>query len=181
MAEIDGILSELRHRIMGPFESGPPKPVPQEVDSPVVHSAVVALRRLTHPERDGGLAVEDESATKPINSERGVVVGDDPISPLIRRLSLDMPKLMEEVVAFIERRTAELNGDGGAAPRPPESVAPAALVRAAPTPQDDDAAKTTITLLFDTRVLARIDADAKRLGIGRTAWLHVAAGDRLER
>jgi hypothetical protein len=125
--------------------------------------------------------VEDDSATKPINSERGVVVGDDPISPLIRRLSLDMPKLMEEVVAFIERRTAELNGDGGAAPRPPESVAPAALVRAAPTPEDDDAAKTAITLLFDTRVLARIDADAKRLGIGRTAWLHVAAGDRLER
>jgi hypothetical protein len=101
-------------------------------------------------------------------------VGDDPISPLIRRLSLDMPELMEEVVAFIERRTAELNGDE------PESVAPAALVRAAPTPQDDDAAKTAITLLFDTRVLARIDADAKRLGIGRTAWLHVAAGDRLK-
>ena len=181
MAEIDGILSELRHRIMGPFESGPPKPATQEVDSPVEHSAVVALRRLTHPERDGGLAVEDDSATKPISSERGVVVGDDPISPLIRRLSLDMPKLMEEVVAFIERRTAELNRDDGAAPRPPESVAPAALVRAAPTPEDDDAAKTAITLLFDTRVLARIDADAKRLGIGRTAWLHVAAGDRLER
>jgi hypothetical protein len=180
MAEIDGILSELRHRIMGPFESGPPKPATQEVDSPVEHSAVVALRRLTHPERDGGLAVEDDSATKPINPERGVV-GEDPISPLIRRLSLDMPKLMEEVVAFIERRTAELNRDDGAAPRPPESVAPAALVRAAPTPQDDDAAKTAITLLFDTRVLARIDADAKRLGIGRTAWLHVAAGDRLER
>jgi hypothetical protein len=163
MAEIDGILSELRHRIMGPFESGPPNPATQEVDSPAKQSAVVALRRLTHPERDGG-----------------VVVGDDPISPLIRRLSLDMPELMEEVVAFIERRAAELNGDDGAAPRPPESVAPAALVRAAPTPQDDDAAKTAITLLFDTRVLARIDADAKRLGIGRTAWLHVAAGDRLE-
>jgi hypothetical protein len=88
---------------------------------------------------------------------------------------------MEEVVAFIERRTAELNGDGGAAPRPPESVAPAALEQAAPTPKDEDGAKTAITLLFDTRVLARIDADAKRLGIGRTAWLHVAAGDRLER
>jgi len=165
MAEIDGILSELRHRIMGPFESGAPKPATQEMDSPVKRSAVVALCRLTHPERDGGLVVEDDPATKPINPE----------------LSLDMPKLMEEVVAFIERRAAELNGDDCAAPRPPESVAPAALVRAAPTPQDDDAAKTAITLLFDTRVLARIDADAKRLGIGRTAWLHVAAGDRLER
>jgi hypothetical protein len=181
MAEIDGILSELRHRIMGPFEGGPTKPAPQEVNNPVEHSAVVALRRLTHPERDGGLVVQDDSTTKTINPGRGVFVGDDPISPLIRRLSLDMPKLMEEVVAFIERRTAELNGHDGDAPRPPESVAPTALVRAAPTPLDDDTAKTAITLLFDTRVLARIDADAKRLGIGRTAWLHVAAGDRLER
>jgi hypothetical protein len=181
MAEIDGILSELRHRIMGPLESGPPMPATQEVDSSVKHSAVVALRRLTHPKRDGVLVVEDDPATKPIDPERGIVVGDDPISPLIRRLSLDMPKLMEEVVAFIERRTAELNGDGGAAPRPLQSVTPAALVQAASTPQDDDGAKTAVTLLFDTRVLARIDADAKRLGIGRTAWLHVAAGDRLER
>jgi hypothetical protein len=181
MAEIDGILSELRHRIMGPFEGGPTKPATEEVDSPVEHSAVVALRRLTHPARDGGLVVQDDPTTKTINPGRDVVVGDDPISPLIRRLSLDMPKLMEEVVAFIERRTAELNGDDGGAPRPSESVATAAPVRAAPPPQDDDAAKTAITVLFDTRVLARIDADAKRLGIGRTAWLHVAAGDRLER
>ena len=46
--------------------------------------------------------------------------------------------------------------------------------------EDDGAGKTAITLLFDTRVLARIDADAKRLGIGRTAWLHVSAGEWLE-
>ena len=173
MAEIDGILSELRHRIMGPFEGGPTKPATEEVGDPVEHSAVVALRRLTHPERDGGLIVQDDAATTPISPRRCVVVGDDPISPLIRRLSLDMPKLMEEVVAFIERRTAELNGDDG--------FAPAVIGQAVPQPQDDDAAKTAITLLFDTRVLARIDADAKRLGIDRTAWLHVAAGDRLER
>jgi hypothetical protein len=181
MAEIDGILGELRHRIMGPLESGPLKPATKEVDSPVKHSAVIALRRLTHPERDGVLAVEVDSAAKPIEPERSIVVGDDPISPLLRRLSLDMPKLMEEVVAFIERRTAELDADGGVALRPPKGVAPAAPVQAASTPQDDDGAKTAITLLFDTGVLARIDADAKRLGIGRTAWLHVAAGDRLER
>jgi hypothetical protein len=87
MPEIDGILSELGHRIMGPFESGAPKPATQEMDSPVKRSAVVALRRLTHPERDGGLVVEDDPATKPINPERGVVVGDDPISPLIRPLA----------------------------------------------------------------------------------------------
>jgi hypothetical protein len=182
MAEIDGILTELRHRIMGPFEGEPPKPATQEVDGPVKHSAVVALRRLSHPERDGAIVVEDDPATEPINPRRGggVVVGDDPISPLIRRLSLDMPELMEEVVAFIERRTADLNGDGGTAPRPRNSLAPAALVRAAPTPEDDDAGKTAITLLFDTGVLARIDADAKRIGISRTAWLHVSAGAWLE-
>jgi hypothetical protein len=179
MAEIDGILSELRHRIMGPFE--PPKPATQEVGSRVGHSAVVARRRLSHPDRDGTLVVEDDPPTEPSNPRRGdgVVVGDDLISPLIRRLSLDMPELMEEVVAFIERRTAELNGDGGSAPPPHERVAPAAL-RAAPTPENDDAGKTAITLLFDTRVLARIDADAKRLGISRTAWLHVSAGEWLQ-
>jgi hypothetical protein len=33
---------------------GPPKRATQEVDSPVKHSAVVALRRLSHPERHGG-------------------------------------------------------------------------------------------------------------------------------
>jgi hypothetical protein len=119
--------------------------------------------------------VEDAPVPGPIKPERngGVVVGDDPLSPLIRRLSTDRPELMEEVVAFIERRTAELNG--GAATKPTESV----LVRAASTQQDDDAGKTTIMLLFDTRVLARIDADAKRVGISRMAWLHVAADERL--
>ena len=103
---------------------------------------------------------------------------DDPISPLLRRLSIDMPELMEEVVAFIERRTAELNErEDGAAPRPTESVVPAALVH---TLQDDDTGIATISLRFDTQVLARIDTAAKRLGVSRTAWLHLAAGERLE-
>ena len=164
MAEIDDVLGELRHRIMRSFETPPKPPGPQhretneEGPAMTQPSAAVALRRLAHPERDGGAVVE-QPASELINPERGggVVVGDDPISPLIRRLSIDMPELMEEVVAFIERRTAELDErDGG------------------------DAGKTAISLLFDTRVLARIDADAKRLGITRTAWLHVAAGDRLE-
>jgi hypothetical protein len=197
MAEMDHVLAELRHRIMRPFESAPPNParlqhqetneegaMTQSVNAEYQRhgSAAVALRRLAHPGRDGGSVVEDDPVSEPINPERGggVVVRDDPISQLFRRLSIDMPELMEEVVAFIERRTAELNGDGGPAPRPPESVAPAALVGAAPTPEDDEAGKTAITLLFDTRVLARIDADAKRLGISRTAWLHVSAGEWLE-
>jgi hypothetical protein len=133
-------------------------------------SAAVALRRLVHPGRDG-IVVEDAPGSGPIDPERngGVVVADDPLSPLIRRLSTDRPQLMEEVVAFIERRTAELNGsDDG-------------LVRAASGSQDDDAGKTTIMLLFDTRVLVRIDADARRVGISRVAWLHIAADERLGR
>jgi hypothetical protein len=125
MAQIDGVLAELRHRIMGPFESGPLKSATQEMDCAAEHSAVVAPRRLAHPRRDGGVVAEDASVSEPVNPERigGVVVGDDPLSPLIRWLSIDKPELMEEVVAFIERRTAVLNDDGGA-PRPPENVAP---------------------------------------------------------
>jgi hypothetical protein len=180
MAQIDDVLAELRQRIMGPVERGSPKPTqPQHQETngegPAMTqpSAAVALRRLAHPGRDG-VVVGDAPASEPINPER-----DDPLSPLIKRLSRDMPELMEEVVAFIERQTAELNGDDGAAPRSAESVAPAVLAPATPTPQAEGAGKTAITLLFDTQVLARIDADAKRVGISRAAWLHVAADERL--
>jgi hypothetical protein len=91
-----------------------------------------------------------------------------------------MPELMEEIVAFIERRTAELNErEDGAAPRPTESVVPATLVRATPTLQDDTGI-ATISLRFDTQVLARIDAAAQRQGISRTAWLHATASKAFE-
>jgi len=189
MAEMDDVLAELRHRIMGQLKPAQP----QHQETPAMTqtvsveyqrhgSAAVALRRLAHSGRDGAVVVEDDPVSEPINPERGGgAVGDDPISPLLRRLSIEMPKLMEEVVAFIERRTAELNERaGGAAPRPIESVVPAALVRATPTLQDDDTGIATISLRFDTQVLARIDAAAKRLGISRTAWLHLAAGERLD-
>ena len=93
-------------------------------------------------------------------------------------------KLGDRTLPFnnlVERRTAELNGDqGGPSLRQRESMAPTALVCATPTPPTGAASKTAITLLFDTRVLALIDADAKRLGIGRTARLHVAAGEWLD-
>jgi hypothetical protein len=177
MAEMDDVLAELRHRIMGRAESGPPKPVPpvEAVAPPqVLHpamtrpvdldqwrgSAAVALRRLSHPDRDGG-----------------VLVGDDPLSPLIRRLSRDMPELLEEIVALVERRTAELSDDG-AAPRPTESL-PAAPVRTASALPDDDTGTATISLRLDTWLLAHIDADAKRRGISRTTWLQSAASERL--
>ena len=184
MAEMDDALAELRHRIMGQLKPAQPQPreTPAMTQSVNVEyqrhgSAAVALRRLAHPGRDGA---EADPVSEPITPKR-VVVGDDPISPLLRRLSIEMPELMEEVVAFIERRAAELNERaGGAAPRPIESVVPTALVRPTPTLQDDDTGIATISLRFDTQVLARIDDAAKRLGISRTAWLHLAAGDLLE-
>ena len=185
MAEMDDVLAELRHRIMGQLKPAQPQhqETPAMTQSVNVEyqrhgSAAIALRRLAHPGRDGA---EADPVSEPMNPERGGgAMGDDPISPLLRRLSIEMPELMEEVVAFIERRAAELNERaGGAAPRPTESVVPAALVRAAPTLQDDDTGIATISLRFDTQVLARIDAAAQRLGISRTAWLHLAASERL--
>ncbi len=84
----------------------------QEVDSAVERnkhrpsgSAPVALRRLTHPERDGGRV-------------------SDPVSQLIRRLARDMPGLLEEVVSLVEHRIAEARGDDGDALAMAESVAP---------------------------------------------------------
>ena len=70
-------------------------------------SAAVALRRLSHPGRDGGGRVEGE-----------------PISQLIRRLARDMPGLLEDVVSLVERRIAEARGDDGAALAMAESIAP---------------------------------------------------------
>ena len=188
MAEMDDVLAELRHRIMGQLKPAQPQhqETPAMTQSDVEYqrhgSAAIALRRLAHAGRNRGVVVGDDPVSEPINPDRGGgAVGDDPISPLIRRLSIDMPELMGEVVAFIERRIAELNErDGGVAPRPTESAAPAALGRATPTLQDDDTGIATINLRFDTQVLARIDAAAKRLGISRTAWLHLAAGECLE-
>jgi hypothetical protein len=118
------------------------------------HSAVVALHRLSLPERNGCVVVED-----------------NPVS-----------ELMRHAVVFIERWNAELNErDDGAAPRPTESVAPAALEQATPTLQDEDKGLLVISLCFDKQVVTRIDAAAQRLGISRAGWLHFAVGERLDR
>jgi hypothetical protein len=115
-------------------------------------TAAVALRRLAHPGRDGG------------------VVGEgDQLFEVTRRLS--------ELLAVVEHQTAEINDR--AAPRPTESVGPSVPGRATPTPQGDDTGTATISLRFDTQVLSRVDAAAKRLGISRTAWLRLAARDLL--
>jgi hypothetical protein len=41
-------------------------------------------------------------------------------------------------------------------------------------------ARAVVNLRMDLDLLARIDADAKRIGISRSAWLHVAASKVLD-
>jgi hypothetical protein len=77
-----------------------------------------------------------------------------------------MAKNLSELLA-VEHRTAE---DRIAAPRP------TAPMQSALAPPDDD----TGTVRFDTQILARVDAAAKRVGINRLAWLHLAAEKLLE-
>ena len=47
-------------------------------------------------------------------------------------------------------------------------------------PPDDDTGLAAVTVRFDTQILARVDAAAKRVGINRVAWLHLAAEKLLE-
>ena len=115
-------------------------------------SAAVALRRLSHPGRDG----------------RDTVV-DDRISEVTRRLS--------ELLAVVEYRPAE---DRVRDATSTEAVASATPVQPTPAPQDDDTGVAMITLRFDTQILARVDTAAKRLGISRAAWLHLAAAELLK-
>jgi hypothetical protein len=80
-------------------------------------------------------------------------VEDDQLSEVARRPS--------ELLAVVEHRHAE---DRVATPRPPESGAPAAPVRAFQALRDDDTGTATISLRFDTQMLARVDTAAKRRG-----------------
>jgi hypothetical protein len=45
---------------------------------------------------------------------------------------------------------------------------------------DPEAGKAVVNMRFDVALLKRIDEAAKRQGISRTAWLHVAASKALE-
>lgn len=47
-------------------------------------------------------------------------------------------------------------------------------------PAIPEASKAVVNMRFDSVLLERIDAAARRLGISRTAWLHVAAAKALE-
>jgi hypothetical protein len=113
-------------------------------------SAAIALRRLSHPGRDG--------------RDAAAVVEGDQISEVTRRLS--------ELLAAVEHRPAEDRGRGAASTE--------AAVPAAPVLQDDDTGVAMVALRFDTQMLSRVDVAAKRLGISRTAWLHLAAAELLK-
>ena len=49
-----------------------------------------------------------------------------------------------------------------------------------PTTGEAEGSKVVVNMRFDASLLQRIDAAARRLGISRTAWLHVAASKALE-
>jgi hypothetical protein len=52
----------------------------------------------------------------------------------------------------------------------------------APTPQvaEPDKPKMVVNMKLDVVLVRRIDAAAKRMGVSRTAWMSMAAGEKLE-
>jgi hypothetical protein len=47
-------------------------------------------------------------------------------------------------------------------------------------PEVAETGKATVNMRFDAILLAKIDAAARKQGISRTAWLHVAAAKALD-
>jgi hypothetical protein len=84
---------------------------------------------------------------------------------------------LSELLAVVERRPVEDRIRSAAATEALMSVPP---MQSAPALQDDDTGVAMITLRFDTQMLAQVDAAAKRLGISRAAWLHLAACELLK-
>jgi hypothetical protein len=56
MAEIEDVLAELRHRIMGPFESGPPEPARRQQETNEEELAMAQSVNIEH-RRHGSAAV----------------------------------------------------------------------------------------------------------------------------
>ena len=46
---------------------------------------------------------------------------------------------------------------------------------------NEETSKAVVNIRFDAALLAEIDVDARRLGINRTAWLHMAANRMLKK
>lgn len=66
-------------------------------------------------------------------------------------------------------------------PPKPADKAAEAFIAGKPTGKGDpNAGKAVVNMRMDTDLLARIDADAKRMGLSRSAWLHVAANKMLD-
>jgi hypothetical protein len=65
--------------------------------------------------------------------------------------------------------------------KPVEARAEAFIANASRPVSPEEGGKTVVNIRFDAALLSRIDADARRLGINRTAWLHFAANSMLER
>jgi hypothetical protein len=72
-------------------------------------------------------------------------------------------------------------------PRAAEDAADAFIEKrkptAAPAPAAEPvrAGKAVVNLRMDTALLDRIDKEARKVGISRSAWLHVAAYEKLDR
>ena len=81
-------------------------------------------------------------------------------------MAIKMPHVVKPVSS---EQKAEAFISGAGLPRP----------ASAPVP-DHEAGKTTVNMRFDTALLKQIDSAAKRQGISRTAWLHVAASKALD-
>jgi Ribbon-helix-helix protein, copG family len=65
--------------------------------------------------------------------------------------------------------------------KPVEARAEAFISNASHSRPAEEPSKTVVNIRVDSSLLGRVDADARRLGISRTAWLHVAANGMLER
>ena len=55
----------------------------------------------------------------------------------------------------------------------------ATFIAGAAAPKVAQAGRVVVNLRMQTELLARIDAEARRLGISRTAWLHITANRAL--
>lgn len=47
-------------------------------------------------------------------------------------------------------------------------------------PMTKPSGKTVVNVKFDTALLEKIDSAADKMGINRTAWLHVASNEKLK-
>lgn len=65
-------------------------------------------------------------------------------------------------------------------PKPEDKKAEAFISGAGAAKAAAGDGKAVVNMRMDTDLLARVDADAKRMGISRSAWLHVAANKMLD-